>query len=62
LALAGTSFEQSDETAHVWVEGGAVVVVVEVEVDASMQDEPDASKPERQPARSGRGKVSFRRP
>jgi len=56
LALAGTSFEQSLVSAHVCVEGGAVVVVVALavvveDVAAATQAEPDSSKPERQPVR-----------
>lgn len=45
---------QSDETEHVCVEGADVVVVVALVVvgEEATQDEPDASKPERQPARS----------
>lgn len=58
--MSGTSFEQSELTAHVLVAGGAVVVVVVlvVDEDVATQEEPDASKPERQPARTSRASAS----
>mgnify|MGYP007026585815 CR=1 FL=1 len=57
--MSGTSFEQSELRAHVLVAGGAVVVVVVVVAgDASTHAEPDASKPERHPARTSREGVS----